>query len=227
MSGSFHLDRLALSVVVLIPWPETDWTIAGRMIGRSPVSLTSRGKEMAASWAQPLSSLGLRKIYSSSEKASIETAAILAYKLDAVRKQDDDLAEVDAGLWDGLTHEELARRYPKIYKRWCDDPTAVCPPEGEEIVSASDRLHATLDRVAHRKRRRNIAIVVGPTAFAVLRCQIEDVPMPRLLSMVYTEPLKYDVLDGVPGRRPSDRELTDGQSSIGRRHGEMTSPSKP
>ena len=125
-----------MSTLVLIPWPETTWSAAGRVAGRTPVPLSDAGRRQAHSWGEGLAVPGLSTVYSSGEQASTETARIVAEPSRARHKAVVDFAEVDAGLWDGLTIEELKRRYPKVFKRWYEDPSAVCPPEGEPLADA-------------------------------------------------------------------------------------------
>jgi broad specificity phosphatase PhoE len=178
---------------VLIPWGETTWGADGRIVSRTPLPLTSAGREQSTSWGDMLASLGVKVLYSSEEQAAEETARILTEKCGARHRTRSALAEVDAGLWTGLTHGELKRRDGKIYKRWYDDPTSVCPPEGEDLASASQRLGETLAEVVRKHGEGSAAVVVGPTAFAVTRCRIEAVELAKMRSMMCGEPVRYDV----------------------------------
>jgi broad specificity phosphatase PhoE len=178
--------------LVLIPWPETAWSAEDRVAGRTPIPLTDAGRETLSSWAESLASVGLGVVYSSAEKAGEEAARVISDRCGARRKVDAGLAEVDAGLWSGLTHEELKRRDAKLFKRWFDDPTSVCPPEGEGITTAFGRLDASLSRVRHKSGDKHTAVVLGPLAFALLRCEIESVDPAQVRSMMNNEPLRYE-----------------------------------
>ena len=178
---------------VLVPWAETAWDAGGRILSRTPLPLTEAGRERSTSWGASLASLGVHLLYSSDEQAGEETARILTEKCGARRKIQPALAEVDAGLWTGLTHNELKRRDAKIFKRWYDDPTSVCPPEGEDLTSASKRLGESLVEVLCKHGERNVAVVLGPIALAVTRCRLEAVDLARMRSMMHHEPLCYEM----------------------------------
>jgi len=200
--------------LILIPWPETVWTAAGRIAGRTPLPLTEVGQKRAREWAVRLSSGRLSPVYSGTETASLETARVIADYCRARRKPMEALAEVDSGLWDGLTVTELKRRYPKVFKRWYDDPSSVCPPEGEDVVDAATRLQGALERVGRRLAGRQVALVTGPVALGIVRCLLEDVALNRLRGMLPGEPVRYSVEVADGGIRGSVAS-EDGESAAG------------
>jgi broad specificity phosphatase PhoE len=85
----------------------------------------------------------------------------------------DDLAEVDLGLWEGLLSEELVDRYPKAYKAWTHDPSAVDVPEGERFEAARsralDQLGRGLLRLAVKSDHPAVGVVVRPLMYGILR----------------------------------------------------------
>lgn len=162
-----------MGTLVLIPWPETTWSAEGRFAGRTPVSLSDKGRQQAADWATELSGMGLNALLVSKDSASVETAEVIDALFSVKRRKEPDLAEVDLGLWDGLSAAEVKRRYPKIYKLWQQDPNAVCPPEGEAILDARERLSQVLDKIRKRLGDKSAGIIVGPLAFVLLRLVME------------------------------------------------------
>lgn len=182
----------SMSTLVLVPWGETAWSANGRIIGRTPLPLTHAGRERCASWGAWLASLNVQVVFSGGEEEAAETAKIIVDKCGARHKLQPLLAEVDAGLWTGLTHSELRRRDSKVFKRWYDDPTSVCPPEGEDVIAASKRLGDALLALLRRKCNRNVAVILGPIAFAVARCTLEMVDLAKVRSMMHDEPMHYE-----------------------------------
>ena len=121
----------------------------------------------------------------------METADIIAKKFGRKSKILAKLKEVDAGLWDGLTTEELKRRYPKIFKKWLTDPSSVCPPEGEEIQEAYLRLKDVMEWIIWKQAAHRIAIVLGPLAFGLIRCMIDSVEPDKMRSLMQDKPVRY------------------------------------
>ena len=186
--------------LVLIPWAETAWKAAGRLAGRTSLPLTEGGRDEVRGWSAMLAEPKLSTVYASSEQAAVEVAEIVAEKTGASRKTVADLAEVDVGLWDGLTAEELKRRYPKIYKKWHSDPASVSPPEGEALTDAFARLRQALEKLMRKQDDRCVAVVLGPLAFALVRCWAESVELTELRSMTHDSPLRYELPVTGPGK---------------------------
>jgi broad specificity phosphatase PhoE len=180
-----------MSSLVLIPWPETAWSAASRIEGRSPVPLTEAGKAKALAWGRSLADAKVGVVFSGPEQAAVETARVLAGPCRAKTKAMEGFFEVDVGLWDGLTEEDLKRRSPKAFKTWRDDPASICPPEGEDLTTARERLRDGLARLARKHALETIPVVLGPLAFAVTRCVVESRDLAEVRSMASTEPIQY------------------------------------
>ena len=180
-----------MSSLVLIPWPETAWSAEDRICGRSPVPLTEAGRAQAQSWGQALDTAGVTFVYSGPEQAAVETARAIAERCRVKSKAVEDLAEVDVGLWDGLAEEALKRSSPKAYKTWREDPASICPPEGEDLKAAHDRLREGLGKLSKKHGDRTVALVLGPLAFAITRCIVESDDLSNVRSLKSDEPVRY------------------------------------
>ena len=182
-----------MRTLILIPWPETNWSAAGRIAGRVPLPINETGRDQVVTWSHRLAARQVSVVYSSQEQASMETGDIIAARCLSRRKALPDLAEVDCGLWTGLTEEELRVRYPKVFKRWCEDPTSVNPPSGEGLADALERLRGPLSAIGRKRRIPVQAVVLGPLAFALARCLVESTPLQDVRSLMHSEPLGYDL----------------------------------
>lgn len=185
-----------LSLLVLIPWPETSWSAAGRVTGRTSIPLTDQGRIDAERWAEGLKGLDIKVVFSPDDSTSVETAKIISARCSARHKVDETLREVDFGLWGGLTLDELKRRFPKIFKKWYDDPTSVCPPEGEDVGVASVRLTEALGRIRKKQRNQSLAFVLGPLALAIARCDFEAADLAGVRGLMRSEPMRYTATEG-------------------------------
>lgn len=180
-----------LDALYLIPWPQTIWSESDRIASSTPLPLSDSGKEVAHAWAEELAESGINLVYSSDEQTSLETVEIITRKCGRKTKTITELKEVDAGLWDGLTTEELKRRYPKIFKKWLADPSSVCPPEGEEIQEAYLRLKGAMEWMILKQAAHRIAIVLGPLAYGLIRCMIDSVEPDKIRSLMQDKPVRY------------------------------------
>ncbi len=161
--------------VYLIQTGKTDWQEQSRLEPLSGSPLSSRGKEQVASVAGELSGQDLGTIYASRGEPERQTAKMLAKKCCVQkRKTDEQLHELDYGLWQGLTVDEFRHRQPSAYRQWTKAPISICPPKGETIVNAQKRLRDALQSLLKRNKKGALTIVLRPLAFNLLRCSLQN-----------------------------------------------------
>ncbi|HRX85549.1 MAG TPA: histidine phosphatase family protein [Phycisphaerae bacterium] len=180
-----------MSALVLIPWAATEWTASGRLAARTPLPLTEAGRAQAEAWGREFATREFFGVYTSEEQTSLETAKAVALGAGAKVRDLDGLEEVHFGLWEGLTEETLKSRFPKAYKRWREDPSSVCPPEGEDLAEAAARIRKALRTVKRKMERASVAVVLGPTACALVRCELAGAPLSELRAYLAQTPIEY------------------------------------
>jgi len=72
----------------------------------------------------------------------------------------DELKNLDHGLWHGKLIDEVRVSQPKVFRQLQDHPETVCPPQGEAVGAALDRVRSLLTRLMRKHRRGTIALVV-------------------------------------------------------------------
>lgn len=159
--------------IALIPCAASEWREEGRLLGRVEVAPTPQGERDAAVWAESLRPLGLVTILHAGDELSTRTAKIVAKALGIKTRKVSSLAEVDVGLWAGLTEDDLQKRYATAYRELCESPLNVNPPNGETIADAEKRLTTELQKLLKKNGVPAIALVERPLALALTRRSIE------------------------------------------------------
>ncbi|RMF81407.1 MAG: histidine phosphatase family protein [Planctomycetota bacterium] len=155
--------------LALIPVGPCEWRAEGRLLGRVELPPADDAVGAVEAWASRLSEVDVRRFFCAPDELSRTTAKRLARKLQASVRSRDDLAEVDVGLWAGLTGDELKTRYATAHRQLCDAPLSVHPPRGEEFAAAAERLRGELAAILKKNEDSGTALVVRPLAFALLR----------------------------------------------------------
>lgn len=144
--------------IYLIRHGQTDWNILGKIQGRQDTSLNEMGRKQAQLLARGMDSRPVTQIFCSRQKRAAETAAAIG----ARQKVDVDivtgLEEVEFGLWEGLTMEEIRGRFPEEYKRWMINPVEVAPPGGETLTEVTARCAGVAEAIL-AQAKGDIAIV--------------------------------------------------------------------
>ncbi|GHF73259.1 histidine phosphatase family protein [Streptomyces thermodiastaticus] len=104
--------------IILWRHGQTSWNVERRFQGSTDVELTDTGIRQARRAARLLASLEPDAIVSSDLKRAVRTAAELAALTGLDVALDEGLRETYAGVWQGLTHEEILARYGEEYAAW-------------------------------------------------------------------------------------------------------------
>ncbi len=149
------------------------WEQQDRVEPSTGTPLTEQGVAEIQSAAKQLTDKNIAAVYADAGEAEVKSAELLGQALDVKVRHDDNLRELDFGLWQGLTTDELHRRHPKVYRQWMESPSSVCPPGGEEIPEAARRLKAVLKSILKRHKDEAALIVLRPVAMGLLRCVLQ------------------------------------------------------
>ncbi|MGE0479531.1 MAG: histidine phosphatase family protein [Phycisphaerae bacterium] len=163
-------------MVALVPCAASEWRREGRLLGRVELAMLPDGLEQCGQWSELLRPVGLRKLVHSPDELATRTAAALGERLALHPKPVDELAEVDVGLWAGLTDADLESRYESAHHELCDAPLNVTAPGGESLGAAFQRIDERLRKLVRDARRRTPAgfvVVLRPLALAAARVALE------------------------------------------------------
>jgi broad specificity phosphatase PhoE len=108
--------------VYLIRHALPDFPEGKRMcIGVTDISIGKVGLAQAAEMAQKLPPV--TAVFSSPLRRAVQTAAAIGMQITIL----DDLRELNAGEWDGLTFDQIQALYPELYAARGQDPTLPLP----------------------------------------------------------------------------------------------------
>ncbi len=165
--------------IVLIRPGSTDYDVQQRIQGSLDIPLNEQGAAEAAQVAEQLRDKGLEAVYAPASQPSLETAEIIAKILDIKRKKIDRLHNLNHGLWQGMLVKDVRRKQPKVYRRWQEQPESVCPPEGEMLGEADERVRAAVVKIMKRRKEGTVGLVLPEPLFSLARrfishCELGD-----------------------------------------------------
>src|ERR1041384_7578731 len=145
--------------IVLIRPGSTDFDTQGRIQGTLDIPLSEQGQAEAQQLGEQLRGQGISAVYSSCCKSALQTAEAIAAALDVKLKKLDRMQNVDHGLWQGMLIDDVKRKQPKVFRQWQENPEIICPPEGEMLSQAKERIEAALPKVIKKNKDTAIALV--------------------------------------------------------------------
>jgi broad specificity phosphatase PhoE len=160
--------------IVLIRPGSTDYDQQRRIQGTLDVPLNDQGNAEVARVIEELSNLKLEAIYTSSCQPALETAEAIARALGVKLKKLDRMQNLDHGLWQGMLIDEVRRKQPKVYRQWQEKPQCICPPEGEMLEEAEQRVRNKMTKLLKRHKDGAIGLVVPEPLASLVRRLVDQ-----------------------------------------------------
>jgi len=158
--------------VILARHGETDWNRREIFRGRADVELNERGREQAKALAAAVKDIQIDAVYSSPLRRAAETAEAIAEPHGIPVKIEQGFTDFDYGVWQGLPHDEVRRRYPEMYKDWVERPHTVRVEGGESLRMVRRRSVEALADVAEQHEGRTVVIVAHRVVNKVMLCAV-------------------------------------------------------
>ncbi len=149
-----------MTCIILVRHGQTEWNRVERFRGRADVPLNetglaqaqATGRRVAVEW-RPVA------IYSSPLSRAVKTAEAIAGRLDLPAQIHPGMADIDYGLWQGLTPDEAKERWPEIHHAWYNAPHTARIPGGETLNDLRARAMTTVNELAARHTEQTIVLV--------------------------------------------------------------------
>src|SRR5208283_740327 len=112
----------------------------GRFQGHRDVSLTSAGRRELRLLCEKCSRYPVRAVYSSDLRRARQTAEAVARKFGLEVDVRPELREMHFGQWEGLSWNQIARRFPKLAALWIERFPRQPLPGGEPLSQFRKRI---------------------------------------------------------------------------------------
>ena len=157
--------------IIAIRHGETDWNAEGRVQGASDIPLNEKGREQARITADVLQSHKIDVIVSSTLKRAVETAEIIAGKLNVSNIVSYDLLrERNFGDYEGMMYEQVPLSCLRSYHK------NLVTPNGETIREVFVRVSDCLDNILKKYNGKNILLVLHGHVIRVTQWYFNGVP---------------------------------------------------
>jgi ribonuclease H / adenosylcobalamin/alpha-ribazole phosphatase len=177
-----------VTTLVLVRHGATVHTAAKRFSGglaSSNPGLSDEGRAQVrevADWLAPLGA-AIDAVVTSPVRRTVESAQILATRLELPLVEEPGFAEMEFGSWDGLTFAEVQARQPEEIEAWLGSLDVAPGGGGETFHEVEARVLAGLARVLERYAGRTVAVVSHVTPIKTLVAHAVDAPLTSLFRM--------------------------------------------
>ncbi len=187
--------------ILLIRPGETDYDREERIQGTLDIPLNDEGVQEVARLVEQLAGHGIEVVYAPTSQPAKQTAEAIAKGLGVKYKRLERLQNVDHGLWQGMPIEEVRQKQPRVYKQWQEQPDNVCPPEGEMLSEADERVRPAMNRLLKKHREGAIALVVPEPLASLVRRFVNQTELGDLWKSVRSHG-QWELLEVEPRKVP-------------------------
>jgi len=138
---------------------ETLWNQQLKIQGHLNSNLSELGIRQAQAIANALVGNQFDALYASDLGRAVQTAEIIAQRLNLKVVTDVRLRERCYGIVQGLTHDEFQQELPEQYALYLSGNTEFIIPGGENARQFFDRVLSCAHEIAERHSRQHVAIV--------------------------------------------------------------------
>jgi broad specificity phosphatase PhoE len=150
----------------------TEYDEQGRVQGTLDIPLCEDGRRHVEAMVEELRVQPITAIYTSPSQAAEQTADAIGEALDMKVKTLDNLRNLDHGLWQGMLVADVKVKQPRVYRQWLEQPATVCPPQGESVGDAEERLQTAVAKIAKKHKFEGLVALVLPEPLASLLCHV-------------------------------------------------------
>lgn len=146
------------TTILLCRHGQSEWNALHRIQGQSPAAggLTEQGRWEAQQLGRRLQGLSVQALYSSDLPRALETAQIVGAVLGLPVQPDPRWREIDLGVWQGMTPEEVDQCWPTAQIREADLPRGEI---GETFAALSRRTLAAMRELDASHRSQTVAVI--------------------------------------------------------------------
>ena len=151
---------------------ETTLSSEFRYVGHMDVDITENGVVQMHKLRDRLKNECLNALYSSDLIRTKKGAEIIASCHDIKPIACEEFREINLGIWEGLTREEIIEKYPDEYRGRLDDLAHAGVKEGESFKDLQKRVMKKLTSVLNELKGKNILLVAHGGVNRVILCDV-------------------------------------------------------
>jgi len=146
---------------------------------QNTIPLSTDGTEQAKALATYFAGKGVETIYTSPLARAVQTAMVINKEVEGSVIFCESLTDVDAGDWEGMTLDEIARDENSALAAHVRDPATYGYPGGETLGDVARRAFGILEAVAARHRNQRVVIITHKDVNLAVLPHLMGVPMTR------------------------------------------------
>ncbi|KNF07442.1 phosphoglycerate mutase Gpm [Gottschalkia purinilytica] len=166
-----------MTKLYLVRHGQSEWNILNKVQGQEDTKLTEQGIAQAKKVANRLSKEDIDLIYCSDLKRAHDTAKIIGDKINLPVNSLKDFREINFGIWQGLTLDEVKEKYKEQNIIWRTEPHNFKLDRAEKLIDVQERMMNKVNDILKNNPDKNVLIVSHGTAIKSLLLGILNIDL--------------------------------------------------
>ncbi len=172
-----HREDARSRTIVLARHGETALNVEKRFRGRADPPLTPRGVEQAGRLGEALVGFEPSLLLSSPRERALRTAGAVAACAGLDLTVEPRLEDIDYGEWTGLTHGEVAGRWPEHYRNYRQTLERAEFPGGESVPGMVARIESLVSELVRSDEGGVAVLITHDIVIRTLVCRVLTAPL--------------------------------------------------
>jgi probable phosphoglycerate mutase len=169
-----------MTKIILVRHGHVEGISPERFRGRADLALTPEGRRQAEATARCIrASWTPAALYASPLSRCRRTAEAIGRPFGLTPTALPGLTDIDYGEWQGLTPDEVGRKWPELLDTWYRAPHWAAIPGGESLQDVLARTVAALRDVIGRHPTETVVVVAHDSVNRVILLHALDLPLSR------------------------------------------------
>jgi broad specificity phosphatase PhoE len=161
-----------VTTLFLVRHGRTGWNKEQIFRGTKDVPLDAVGREEALMVGERLKGERIRAVFSSPLARAAETAEAIARFHNVEVQVLAGLTDLNFGEWEGMSLQEVKKKYPDLYQQWLQAPHQVVFPGGEGLDAVRSRAMKVVEGIIERHPQETVALVSHRVVLKVVICAL-------------------------------------------------------
>lgn len=162
------------TTIYLVRHGQTEWNIKHRFQGHQDSPLTELGINQAQWLGETIQNDCIDIIYSSSSMRALRTAELIRGIRDINIIESDNLREINLGIWEGKTQEEVKEIYAEQFHYFWNDPEKFGVQNSETFQDVYKRSINKLQEIINENEGKSILLVSHTVVVKLIMAYFEN-----------------------------------------------------
>ena len=128
----------------------------------------------------------ISKVYASDLKRAFRTGKCIADLCGVEIVKNENLREISAGEWEGVSFSKLHEEYNREFGIWCDDIGNSACNGGESVKELAERILVQVEKIARENDGKEVVIATHATPVRVMQCIASGMPISDMKKIPWT-----------------------------------------